>query len=115
MPQFDIRNANLSADGLQAIKDRIGFVPFVYDTGYPVLGVYVDNDPVPSGSTIFAESVGGRVPFDPDFHDGVRGYLVVGYGHTYNNEGSIHRGSESLFWDFYGHYSKDTFRINNVD
>jgi len=115
MPQFDIRNANLSADGLQAIKDRIGFVPFVYDTGYPVLGVYVDNDPVPSGSTIFAESVGGRVPFDPDFHDGVRGNLVVGYGHTYNNEGSIHRGSESLFWDFYGHYSNDTFRINNVD
>jgi len=115
MPQFDLANANISTDGLQAVKDRIGFVPFVYDTGYPVKGVYVDNDPVPSGSTIFAESVGGRVPFDPDFHDGVRGNLVVGYGHTYNNEGAMHRGSDSLYYDFYGLYVNDTFTINTVD
>ena len=52
MPQFDLANANLSSNGLQAIKDRIGFVPFVYDTGYPVNGNYVDNDPVPSLSLI---------------------------------------------------------------
>ena len=115
MPQFDLANANLSADGLTAVKNRIGFVPFVYDTGYPVNGNYIDNDPVPSGSTIFAESVGGRVPFDPDFHDGVRGNLVVGYGHTYNNEGAMHRGSDSLFYDFYGLYTNDTFTINTVD
>lgn len=115
MPQFDLANANLSTDGLQAVKDRIGFVPFVYDTGYPVRGVYVDNDPVPTGSTPFAESVGGRVPFDPTFHDGVRGNLVVGYGHTYLNEGAVHRGSDSLFYDFYGLYNNDTFTINTVD
>ena len=115
MPQFDLANANLSTDGLTAVKNRIGFVPFVYDTGYPVNGSYVDNDPVPSGSTIFAESIGGRVPFDPDFHDGVRGSLVVGYGHTYLNEGAQHRGSDSLYYDFYGLYTNDTFTINTVN
>ena len=115
MPQFDLANANLSTDGLAAVKSRIGFVPFVYDTGYPVRGVYIDNDPVPSGSTPFAEGVGGRVPFDPEFHDGVRGNLVVGYGHTYLNEGAVHRGSDSLYYDFYGLYTDDTFTINTVD
>ena len=92
MPLFDLANASLSSAGLQYIKDRVGFVPYVYDTAYPVMGNYVDNDPVPSGSTIFAESVGGRVPFDPEFADGVRGSLCVGYGHTYQNEGAMHRG-----------------------
>ena len=101
MPQFDLANANVSSSGLTKIKNRIGFVPFVYDTGYPNLGSYIDNDPIPSGSSIYAESVGGRVPFDPDFHNGVRGNLVVGYGHTYRNEGAQWRGSDALFYDFY--------------
>ena len=55
MPQFDLANANISSGGITKVKDRIGFVPFVYDSGYPNLGNYLDNDPVPSGSTIFAE------------------------------------------------------------
>jgi hypothetical protein len=121
MPQFDLANANISAAGVTKIKNRIGFVPFVYDTGYPNLGNYLDNDPVPSGSTIFAESVGGRVPFDPDFHNGVRGNLVVGYGHTYLNQGAQWRGSDALFYDFYtvkenaGDSNATPFTINGVD
>lgn len=113
MPQFDLANANLSSDGLAAIKTRVGFVPYVYDTGYPLNGVYLDNDPVPSGSDNFTESIGGRVPFDPDFHSGVRGNLVVGYGHTHLNGGGQYRGSESLYYDF---YSQDIpFEINSVE
>ena len=121
MPQFDLANANISAAGVTKIKNRIGFVPFVYDTGYPNLGNYLDNDPVPSGSSIFAESVGGRVPFDPDFHNGVRGNLVVGYGHTYLNQGAQWRGSDALFYDFYtvkensGDSNATPFTINGVD
>lgn len=112
MALFDLANASLSSAGLQYIKDRVGFVPYVYDTAYPVMGNYVDNDPVPSGSTIFAESVGGRVPFDPDFSDGVRGSLCVGYGHTYQNEGAMHRGAESLYWQFYD--TTGGFNINGT-
>ena len=121
MPQFDLANANISSAGVTKIKNRIGFVPFVYDTGYPNLGKYVDNDPVPSGSTIYAESVGGRVPYDPDFHNGVRGNLVVGYGHTYRNEGGQWRGSDALFYNFYtvkensGDSNATPFTINGVD
>ena len=121
MPQFDLANANVSSSGFTNIKNRIGFVPFVYDTGYPNLGNYIDNDPVPSGSDIFSESIGGRVPFDPDFHNGVRGNLVVGYGHTYRNEGAQWRGSDALFYDFYsikenaGDSNSTSFTINSVD
>ena len=121
MPQFDLANANLSTAGLTKIKNRVGFVPFVYDTGYPNSGQYLDNDPVPSGSTIYAESVSGRVPYDPDFHNGVRGNLVVGYGHTYRNEGAQWRGSDALFYQFYSIKENATdanatvFTINNVD
>src|SRR6056300_1831891 len=121
MPQFDLANANVSSNGFTKIKNRIGFVPFVYDTGYPNLGNYIDNDPIPSGSSIYAESVGGRVPFDPDFHNGVRGNLVVGYGHTYRNEGAQWRGSDALFYDFYSvkenanDSNSTSFTINSVD
>ena len=121
MPQFDLANANVSSSGFTKIKNRIGFVPFVYDTGYPNLGSYIDNDPIPSGSSIYAESVGGRVPFDPDFHNGVRGNLVVGYGHTYRNEGAQWRGSDALFYDFYSvkenanDSNSTSFTINSVD
>ena len=121
MPQFDLANANISSGGITKVKDRIGFVPFVYDSGYPNLGNYLDNDPVPSGSTIYAESVGGRVPYDPDFHNGVRGSLVVGYGHTYRNEGAQWKGSDALFYDFYSvkenasDANSTAFQINNID
>ena len=121
MPQFDLANANISTAGVTKIKNRIGFVPFVYDTGYPNLGNYLDNDPVPSGSTVFAESIGGRVPYDPDFHNVVRGNLVVGYGHTYLNQGAQWRGSDALFYDFYSirenalDSNSTSFTINGVD
>jgi len=121
MAQFDLANANISSGGVTKVKSRIGFVPFVYDTGYPNKGSYVDNDPIPSGSSIYAESVGGRVPFDPDFHNGVRGNLVVGYGHTYRNEGGQWRGSDALFYDFYtvkensGDSNATPFTINGVE
>jgi len=112
MAQFDLANALVSTDGLTYIKNRVGFVPFVYDTGYPVQGNYIDNDPKPNNQTHWDNSVGGRVPFDPDLHDGVRANLAVGYGHTYRNEGAQWRGSDALFYQF---YNKPGFSINSTD
>ena len=87
MPQFDLANATLSSAGLQKIKDAEGFIPFVYDDGYPlisVLGVdYSDNDSKPpSASTNYIQEFYGRLPYEPNFHTKIRGTLTIGYGCT---------------------------------
>lgn len=91
MPQFDLENASLSATGLQNIKDAEGFVPFVYDDGYPListLGVdYEDNDSKPeSASTNYISEFYGRVPYEPAFHTKIRGTLTIGYGCTFDGK-----------------------------
>lgn len=97
MPQFDLANAQLSAQGITNLKSHEGFVPFVYDDAYPVLNTvgpdkgkytYEDNDPTPSGQTVYTahNSFFGRVPYDPNFHSSIRGTLTVGYGHTFNGQ-----------------------------
>jgi len=91
MPQFDLSNATLSASGLQKIKDAEGFIPFVYDDGYPlisILGVnYEDNDSKPpSANTNYISEFYGRLPYQPDFHTKIRGTLTIGYGTTFDGK-----------------------------
>ena len=104
MPQFDLANASISAQGLANLKAHEAFVPFVYDDGYPVLQddgrhLYVDNDPVPSGTGIYTAhaTFKGRVPYDPLFHKAIRGTLTVGYGHTFDGI----PGKDDLYYQVY--------------